>query len=468
MSDRPAPPDPVALAVARLDAWLETLRGPGGYGGPVAHWWQQSLLYTGPGLDWRYEGIISGYLLLWQRTGDAGWLGKACRAGDDLLAGQLPNGHFAASCFELNPASAGTPHEAACDVGLLLLARALRAEDRSQKSEVRDQTANETQARRNTVTPDTPTPDTPTNWRRYAEAAERNLQAYYMDKLWDAEAQGLRDDPRVPSFVPNKAATACEAFMLLAEARQDDRWVQQIVLPTLARIVEHQVQAPGPLAGAIAQNSIRGRQVEKYFPKYIARCVPALAAGYRWTGDPRWAEAARQAVQFLQHQARADGSLPTVLYASGRSNCFPSWIAPLADVLWAGRAVQELGLAVDFAAVQARLLAGQHASGGIQTAQGFAAQGGGRPGDLPDVRDVLPVAGWCDKALRALAAQIAGELPQPAGDQRFETDCCLQGQRLRYLETPEMIEISRQGRTRYRWRKGAAWAEVAEPEFWLH
>jgi hypothetical protein len=57
-------PEAPALTLARLEAWLESMRGPGGYGGPVAHWWRQSLLYTGPGLDWRYEGIILGYLAL--------------------------------------------------------------------------------------------------------------------------------------------------------------------------------------------------------------------------------------------------------------------------------------------------------------------------------------------------------------------------------------------------------------------
>ncbi len=33
-----------------------------GYGGPVVHWWNHSLAYQGAGLDWRYEGIIDGYL----------------------------------------------------------------------------------------------------------------------------------------------------------------------------------------------------------------------------------------------------------------------------------------------------------------------------------------------------------------------------------------------------------------------
>ena len=78
-----------AQRVADLDAWLETMRGPDGYGGPVAHWWQNCLSYTGAGLDWRYEGLISGYLTLWARTGEPRWAARARRAGDDLRRGLL-------------------------------------------------------------------------------------------------------------------------------------------------------------------------------------------------------------------------------------------------------------------------------------------------------------------------------------------------------------------------------------------
>ena len=77
-------------AATGLDSWLDKMRQPGGYGGPVVHWWRDCLEYTGPGLDWRYEGIIIGYLNLWAATGKPAWLEKARQAGDDLVAGQLP------------------------------------------------------------------------------------------------------------------------------------------------------------------------------------------------------------------------------------------------------------------------------------------------------------------------------------------------------------------------------------------
>ncbi len=422
-------------AVARLDAWLDTMRGPGGYCGPVAHWWQQSLMYTGVGLDWRYEGIILGYLLLWERSGDERWLVKARRAGDDLVTGQLGNGHYPASAFEINPATAGTPHEAACDVGLLALALALREAGRA-------------------------------DWEQYATCAERNLRAFYVEQLWDAEAQLFSDSPAVPSFVPNKVATACEALFLLVETTGDALWAEHYAIPTLDRVVAHQVRGGGRLDGAIAQNSFGERMVEKYFPIYIARCISALLGGYRWTNNEQYAECALRAMRFIARWACEDGSFPTVIYANERVNRYPAWIAPLGDVLLAAGELRPYGFDAPLGAVRDRLLAGQDTSGAIQLARGFAAQAGGRVPAAPDVRDVLHVAGWCDKAFRYLASCVGPDLT--AGKSaRFEVACTLQGQMLRLVETPELLEIGSRRGVCYRWRKGDPWPTVAAPAFWL-
>lgn len=425
---------PIDHALARLDAWLDTVRGPGGYGGPVAHWWQQSLLYTGAGLDWRYEGIIDGYLQLWARSGDERWLAKACRAGDDLAAGQLSDGHYPASAFEINPASAGTPHAAAADVGLLLLALALR----------------------NAGQP---------GWQEYADCAERNIRAFYLGQLWDAETQSFRDSPAVPSFVPNKAATVCEALFLLAELTGAAEWVERYVLPTLDRIIAHQVRG-GALDGAIAQNSFGAQLVAKYFPIYIARCVPALLRGLRWNGDGRYAAAALRAMRFIARWAGADGTLPTVIYPTLRANRYPCWVAPLGDVLRAADAARPYGFDTDLSAILQRLLAGQDATGGIQTASGFAAQAGGRLPALPDVRDLLHVAGWCDKAFRYLAMHAGPALPA-ATSAPFAAACSFQGQSFTFVETAEQLVITNRAGVCYRWRKGEPWAHAPHAAFWL-
>jgi hypothetical protein len=434
------PSDVIDNAIAHLDAWLETTRGPGkskGYGGPVAHWWQQCLLYTGPGLDWRYEGIIAGYLMLWRKTGDEGWLQKARRAGDDLVAGQSTAGHFACSGFELNPVTAGTPHEAACDIGLLLLAQILKEQGGA-------------------------------DWERYATAAERNLKHFYVQRLWDSETLSFRDSPNVASFVPNKAATACEALFLLAELQGEDSWVECYALPTLDRIVAYQVESSDRrLDGAIAQSSIDRRRADKYFPLYIARCVPALLKGYHWTQRAIYAQAAVRALGFISQWIGEDGSLPTAIYPNRRVNQYPSWVAPLAEILRAAEAAHPQGFDSELGATQQRLLDGQDQSGGFQTATGFAAQTGGRAPELPDVRDLLHVTGWCAMAFRYLAAHVTAQGPGPAESQPFEAACTFRGRTLHLRETADELVISKADQPAYRWRKGEPWAEAAEPELWL-
>jgi hypothetical protein len=410
------------------------MRGSGGYGGPVAHWWQQSFVYTGPGLDWRYEGIITGYLSLWEQTGDEQWLAKACRAGDDLVDGQLGNGHFLGSAFEINPASAGTPHEAACDAALLRLALALRGAGRA-------------------------------GWGRYAACAERNLRTFYIKQLWNEQMRAFSDGPGADSFVPNKAATASESLFLLADLAEDGLWVERYALPTLDRILAHQMRG-GLLDGAIAQNSFGEQVVDKYFPIYIARCVTALLRGYAWNGDERYVEAALRAMRFVARYTAPDGSLPTVMYPNGRVNSYPSWVAPLGDVLRAADELQPYGFDADFSPVVQRLLAGQDSSGGIQTAVGFAAQAGGRHTQTPDARDVLHVAGWCDKAFRYLASHCDAPLPE-ATSERFERECTFRGHTLRLLETPSMLDINGRHSTQYRWVKGESRPRIASWEFWL-
>lgn len=436
MSTLTSLPTVTELALSRLEAWLDTMRGLEGYGGPVAHWWQQGLVYTGTGRDWRYEGIIIGYSQLWQRTGEERWLRKAKRAGNDLVTGQLADGHFAASAFELNPASAGTPHEAAADVGLLYLARALHHCGDA-------------------------------DWATYLACAERNLHRFYLDQLWDEETRSFRDSPRAASFVPNKAATACDALFLLAEITGEPAWVERYALPTLDRLLTHQVRGNGRLDGAIAQNSSGERRVEKYFPLYIARCVPALLSGYRWTDEQRYAEGALRAMRFIARYVHPDGSLPAVVYANKQVNRYPGWIAACGDVLRAAEELRPLGFDADFAAIERRLLGGQDATGGVQTASGFGAQAGGRPGTLPDLRDVLRVVGWCDKAFRYWSGQIGGTLPV-GKSACLETECVFQGRTLLLTEAPDLLE-AREARAsvRYRWRKGQPWPELASPDFWL-
>lgn len=358
--------------VVGLDAWFDTQRRTGGYGGPVVHWWRDCLSYTGPGLDWRYEGIICGYLNLWERSGNLAWLGKAIRASDDLVKGQIPSGNFRNSRFEGNPGTGGTPHEAACDLALLNLAEALRA--------------------RNDPT-----------WEKYYRTARHNLQAYFIERLWDARGHYFRDDAVEQCFVPNKAATVVEALFALTHLTGEIEWSECYALPSLEAVLEHQVTSSS-LEGAIYQNSFGPYKVEKFFPYYIARCIPGLIKGFAWSGDERYAHAALRAAGFIIRSRFADGSFPQVIYPAGHTNRYPQWVAATGDMLRSLTMACQIGFEFSEAPTLDWLLAGRQADGSIRTAVGFGKVTPG--GTENDLRDYIPVCGWADKAFHYLSSLV--------------------------------------------------------------
>ncbi len=426
----------INTAVGELDRWLDTMRGPRGYAGPLAHWWRQGFTWTAAALDWRYEGIIAGYIQLWRCTVDGHWLAKAQWAADDLLAGQCPGGHFIHGAPERGPSSVGTPHEAACAAALLELALVLR----ESRSDV---------------------------WQPYATAAELTIHAALIDELWDADRSIFRESPSSTAFLPHQMAAICEALFRQAELRQLASPVEEYALPALRAIMAQQIYAAGdPLDGAIAYRVDGTRRPNQYLPLCVARCIPALLQGYDWTGDARFYEAAWRAFAFLHRSQNEDGSFPAVVYPGGRSNQYPQWIAATGDVLRAAAALAARGTSTDVNATLHLLLDGQDRSGGVVTARGFGMRVLQRSTHLPDVRDVLHVVGWCDKAFRALALEASDVTPlhQPVS---MERPCTFRGQLLTICEDESLVEIRRGREVRYRWHKGDDWPTICEPEFAL-
>jgi hypothetical protein len=427
-------------AVRRFEAWFETMRCPApqaGYGGPVAHWWQNNLQFTGAGLDWRYEGILHGYLNLQRATGEAHWLAKAMRAGDDLIAGQRADGGYADSNFEHNPHSLGRPHEAAVACGLGALALHLRAAGDA-------------------------------GWTRYAAAQERGLYGAIIPRLWNGRGRRFDDSPGDTTFVPNKAATICEALFLYADLHDDTTAITTYILPTLDAICAFQVPASGgALAGAIYQNELQGRRVARFMPYYAARAVPALLRGYQFSDDRRYLDAALNAMRFCYRWRDDDGAFAQMIYGDGGVNRYPRWITGAADIVGAGDLLVAHGFDGDPTPTRDWILNGQHANGGIGTAHGFGAQISQRLDSArPEFRDVLPVCGWADKAFRYLTGLLpAGAIITPAPPpERIEIACSVRGQAARYVEDAAVMEVWRGETAIYRWNKGERWAAVCAPE----
>jgi hypothetical protein len=307
----------------------------------------------------------------------------------------------------------------------------------------------------------------PTAAGPYLEAARSLIERGQIARLWDADRRAFRDDPAQPSFVPNKACTLIEALLLLAGASGQERYVSDYALPTAAAVLEHQVRRPGSrLDGAVAQNSFGQRVVAKYFPYYVARCVPGLLALHRHRRDDRFAEAALSAGRFVLRWRDGDGGWPQVVYADGRVNRYPRWVAAVGDVLRALELLRPFGLEADLAPTEEWLLSGRLPTGGVMTGRGFAAQARPtlRPGP-PEFRDLLSVAGWADKAFRYFAERADGAAPSgQVAPAAHESECVFMGRRLSYRADAEGVTLRQRGRPVYRWRAGQDWAE-AEP--WL-
>jgi hypothetical protein len=420
----------VGPAVLKLDAWLQTMLSPSGFMGPISHWWESCLIYCGPMIDWRYEGIISAYVTLFEETGRQLWLERAKEAAEHVVAAQLPSGNFRNSSFQHGAIEGGTPHEAAVDVGLLELARLLhRLDDES--------------------------------WLRYFRAAERNIDGYLTGPLWSE--RGFREQPWDATLVPNKNATPMEALLLYEELSGRD--MRQYVEPALQVILSNQEHSGVRKGGTVHRGTGKHQLAISI---YTARSMSAVLRLYEYDARAELLDAAAEAMTFLNRLITGRGTY-FGFYRDGSLVANPRWIAPSGDVLRAAVLADKYGAAppgmID--ALVDLLLEQQLPSGGLPTAYGFAERGGRRPHQgLPEFRDVLPVVGWCDKALRALSLLCSPALggAVQAEVAPCEVSCTWKGRRCTYVEDDGQICLRDEltGRVRYRWYKGRVWSDVYE------
>ena len=185
-------------------------------------------------------------------------------------------------------------------------------------------------------------------------------------------------------------------------------------------------------------------------------------AGAGRFGDAALADAALGAARFIDRHTDTTGACPLIVYADGRVRRHPQWVAATGDILRGLLATHALGGPPPSAAMQARLFAGQDGNGGVRTARGFAATlGDPVDASLPELRDLLHVAGWADKAFRYLADTAEPpSSPSMFDGSPFEAFCTFRRRRLRYLESGDGLTLEHSGRTIYRWRKERDWAWI--------
>jgi hypothetical protein len=378
---------------------------PGGYGGPVAHWWSNRYRFTGPGLDWRYEGILIGLHQVWSKTGDAVYLNRLGQAAQDLIAGQLADGCYRASRFELNPGTFGTPHEAAATLGLVLASPALDDPDLA------------------------------------LHTARRNLDNL-ISKLYSSNKRLYTDR------VPNKLCTLAQALLAFAEASGNEQYLDP-ARAALDQALSYQLNS-GPFKGAIHQYAPEdGKGDWRFFPYYQARCIPPLVEAARLLDQSRYLDSARSILEFIE-RTRSGTTWPMALYPGGKREELRFW-AGMADILLAYRALQT---PLPEGVLEA-LLASQTTSGAFPTF--WAAK--------PDYRARTPVAGWNDKMLRLLAELLPENTSLPEAQVApHQEEVLIWGQWAALEETSTHLVIEHSGKRFYEWHKQEPWARVVSAE----
>lgn len=381
--------------VSKNISWLSTMKQKQGYAGPVSHYWKDSLVYIGPGTDWRYEGIIDSFLSLFEKTKDRKFLDMAVEAGDFMLLNQKADGSFCNSAFEGNPSFhfSGTPHEAAVDLALLRLAAFLK------KMKM--------------------------DYKKYFLAAEKNLLEIQIRRFYESSARAFlnyekgRADNAPNKYVPNKIATACEAFIAYYELTSKKKFLK-IAIDASETILS--LQDKGDFYGGIYQANDRG----KIITLYTARCIPCLLKISAIAKSERHMDSALDACSFIEKMFSGEGF--RFGYEKNSEGNFvrhdyPIFLAGSGDIIRAVGLVKGYGRPTE--KFMRPLIKSQDANGGFRTSYGMAHKlKEGSYSAKPSWRDIFPVVGWNDKALRLLSGLYADEklcLPDFLG--KFEFEC---------------------------------------------
>ncbi|QQR93148.1 MAG: hypothetical protein IPJ89_02835 [Candidatus Iainarchaeum archaeon] len=374
--------------------WLKSMRRHDGYGGPVVHYWGNSLQYTGSRSDWSIEGLIATFIALDRKTKNSQWLERARWLGEKVIQSQQKNGAYLMSNFEGTPAfwKAAQPHECGVNNGLLMLAERLR--------ELNDLAA-----------------------EKFIIAAEKNVSNILLPCFWNEKAGTFQQYPlgqfdAAPNlFVPNKIATACESLIRLTELVGKKHYLEYAQQASNA-ILDHQSQEKLTQGGIFQANNR-----ENIITFYTARCVRPLRLLGKMTKDPAYTRAARKAISFVASMQLSSGAFHFGIDSSGEIIHFPRFVAGNGEVLSALRTDES------FDSIYSRglawVLSHQHQNGGFPSFEGLR-QKNSCDSFLQGESwmDALPVVGWNDKILRLLAEESkALDMVLPPNVNEWEKQC---------------------------------------------
>ncbi|MEI8139624.1 MAG: hypothetical protein WCI03_07140 [bacterium] len=350
----------------RLESWFNGMHGPDGYYGPVVGFRGISMGYCGPGFDWRYEGLLDGWLLQSQTGSDFVRLERIEGALAEIWRSQLANGTLRCSYFESNPSEGSMPHEP------ILMAAALRARaclclaGRPVDSGL----------------------DT---------LVERFVEERLTRELWNKALRTFNNwlQSEYEFYSPSAVSAIVEVLIGYEEATGQTSALEPMIKGAADSLLAVQIKT-GSLAGGVPVSNRSGSPVSPYL---AARCQVAFSLLRRRLNDERFAQAGDALESFLRKVARKEGGFPSLVHQERPASEFPVFVGAAAGVLTS--LARSGRLTDDWLQPHLTLILGQQTeSGAFNTAQGF---NGGIRAIPPDWRDVVPVCGWADKVYHLLS-----------------------------------------------------------------
>ena len=244
--------------VANLERWLASWRTKDGrYLGPVVHRRDLKRLKLIHDTPWSQAEIINGYLTLYSRTGNAGFLEEAVLAANAQAANILPSGEYRYAGHEDDRFSS-LIHNALADCALLNVATAIKDKVGLQ------QTA-----------------------ERLTRIVEKNIDEYFINVLYD-EKQKVFAFSRVDYYsikenrcVCNMNAIAAEAMIKISSMRGYRKYDTYIY--NISNWIKQYVNRnEGINKGAISYSHT---QPDDYISIYTALCVRGLCSIYAYLKD---------------------------------------------------------------------------------------------------------------------------------------------------------------------------------------
>jgi hypothetical protein len=394
-------------ALERAEQWLSGISSPDGYLGPSLSRASRSMLFCGPGFDWRYAGLLDGYTARYDATGNRHYLDLIQRDISAICSAQLKNGTFKNSSFDTNPIEGGVPHEQ------LMLAAACRAQ-----SLLKKESDHSSDPLMNVV--------------------ERHIREHLIKRLWNPTLGAFGNRP-VSQFEQYDAVTQSAAIELLVEFGTQTG--------TCAAFEPHIQQAASSLvnlqattgadAGGIATSNRPNSCVSLYVS---TQCLPALKTAIELTSDTRLGTAKERLEEYILR--RTDRTRIQSLFE--RNTFIPGLMAALpSDLSCAGIDTQDLR-----AQIIAGLLPYQ------QTTGAFPSIVDPRHRTTPHWTHVFPVCGWIDKIYRLLASEALPSVSL-AGPTTNSVKVRIGLRTGTFIETDQDIRINGRNNQQplYRWMK---------------